>query len=164
MGGAEINAVNTASGYVQTVKAQSDGSFQLGGLTPGEYNIVVAAQAYEAKSETITVRVGQNLDMNFLLTPTAVINESITVIGNQFIETKTSEAATNVTPLQIESLPQSERNFLNFAAMAPGIRLSTDPLRKTIAGDAQPSEQTNVYIDGVSLKNDRSLSSASTTM
>src|SRR5205814_7884683 len=93
-------------------------------------------------------------DMNFLLTPTAVINESITVIGNQFIETKTSEAATNVTPLQIESLPQSERNFLNFATMAPGIRLSRDPLRKTIAGDAQPAEQTNVFIDGVSLKND----------
>ena len=39
-------------------------------------------------------------------------------------------------------------------ALAPGIRLSTDPLRKTIAGDAQPAEQTNVYIDGVSQKND----------
>src|SRR6185295_17608384 len=38
--------------------------------------------------------------------------------------------------------------------LAPGIRLSNDPQRKTIAGDAQPAEQTNVFIDGVSQKND----------
>src|SRR4029077_15285231 len=38
--------------------------------------------------------------------------------------------------------------------MAPGIRLSTDPTRKTFAGDAQDAEQTNIFIDGVSTKND----------
>ena len=151
---AEINAVGTQSGFVKTVHSATDGSYQLAGLVPGEYNVVVAAPAYEARSETVTVRVGQNLDMDLRLTATAVINESITVVGNQLIETKTSEAATNVTPQQIESLPQDDRNFLNFAVMAPGVRLSIDPLRKTIAGDAQDPEQTNIFIDGVSFKND----------
>jgi len=154
LGGAEINAVGTASGFVKTVKAEPDGSFTLTGLTPGEMNIVVASTGYEPRSETVRVLVGQNLTMNFVLTPTAVVNESITVVGNQLVETKTFEAATNVTPQQIESLPQDDRNFLNFAAMAPGIRISRDPLRKTIAGDAQAAEQTNVFIDGVSYKND----------
>jgi outer membrane receptor protein involved in Fe transport len=154
LGGAEINAVSTSSGFVRSVKADPDGSFVLAGLTPGEYNIVVAAPGFDARSETARVLVGQNIELNFVMTPTQVLNESITVVGNQFVETRTSEAATNVTPLQIENLPQSERNFLNFAALAPGIRLSTDPQRKTIAGDAQPAEQTNVFIDGVSQKND----------
>jgi hypothetical protein len=151
---AEINAVNTATGFVVTTHTRPDGSYQLGGITPGELNVVVAAPGYEPRSQTMRILVGQNIDANLVLSPTAVVNESITVVGNQLIETRTSEAATNVTPQQIENLPQNERNFLNFAALAPGIRLSTDPQRKTIAGDAQPAEQTNIFIDGVSFKND----------
>jgi hypothetical protein len=154
LAGAKIDAVGTASGFVKTVTAEADGSFQLGGLVPGEYTIVVSAPGFEPRSETQTVLVGQNLALVFVLTPTAVLNESITVSGEQFIETKTPEAATNVTTREIENLPQDDRNFLNFAALAPGVRVSTDPLRKVIASDAQPSEQTNVYIDGVSQKND----------
>lgn len=151
---AEVNAVSTTSGFVQTVHTGPDGTFLLGGLQPGELNIVVAATGFDARTEKVTVLVGQKLDVNFVMTPTQVLSESITVVGNQAVETKTSEAATNVTPQQIEQLPQNDRNFLNFAAMAPGIHVSTDPTRKTISGDAQPAEQTNVFIDGVSQKND----------
>jgi len=151
---AEINAIGTATGFVKTVRSGPDGAYVLGGLTPGDYNLVVAAVGFEPKSETVNVRVGQNLDMDLKLTAGGVVSESITVVGNQLIETKTSEAATNVTPQQIENLPQDDRNFLKMAQLAPGIRLSTDPQRKTIAGDAQPAEQTNVFIDGVSFKND----------
>jgi len=154
LGGATVTAVATASGFVKTGAAGSDGAFQLGGLTPGEYNITVAAQGFEARSEKVTVLLGQNLNVTFQLTPTSVVSESITVIGEQAIDMRTSEASTNVTPQQIENLPQDDRNFLKFAALAPGIRLSSDPQRKTISGDAQPSEQTNVFIDGVSFKND----------
>jgi len=151
---AEISAVSATSGFVQTVHADRDGMFLFGGLQPGEMTLVVAATGYEPNTQKITVFVGQKLEMNFVMNTTPVVKESITVVGNQMIETKTSEAATNVTPQQIEQLPQNDRNFLNFAALAPGIHVSTDPTRKTISGDAQPAEQTNVFIDGVSQKND----------
>lgn len=154
LGGATIQAVGTQSGFVQTVTAGADGSFQLGGLTPGEYTITVSATGFEARSETVTVLIGQNLTVTFVVTPTQVLNESITVSGETLIEMKTPEAATNVTTQQIENLPQDDRNFLNFAALAPGVRISKDPQRKTIGSDAQPSEQTNVFIDGISQKND----------
>jgi hypothetical protein len=136
------------------VKTRADGSYQLGGIQPGDINLVVASTGYEPRSNNLRVLVGQTVDADLALSPTAVVSESITVMGNTAVETRTSEAATNVTTQQIENLPQNERNFLNFAALAPGIRLSTDPQRKTIAGDAQPAEQTNIFIDGVSFKND----------
>jgi hypothetical protein len=151
---AEIDAVNSASGFVKTVVSGPDGSYSMAGIQPGEYNLVVAAPGFQPRNETVRVLVGQNLEMNLVLSADAVMNQSITVVGNQLVETRTSEAATNVTPQQMENLPQPDRNFLNFAQLAPGIRLSTDPTRKTIAGDAQPAEQTNVFIDGVSQKND----------
>ncbi|MGH9423777.1 MAG: carboxypeptidase-like regulatory domain-containing protein, partial [Thermoanaerobaculia bacterium] len=151
---AEIDAVNAASGFVKTVNSGPDGSYTMAGIQPGEYNLVVAAPGSQPRNETVRILVGQNIEMNFVMTADAMMNQSITVVGNQLVETRTSEAATNVSPQQMESLPQGDRNFLNFAQLAPGIRLSTDPLRKTIAGDAQPAEQTNVFIDGVSQKND----------
>jgi outer membrane receptor protein involved in Fe transport len=152
--GAEVSAVGVSSGFVRTVNAAADGSFVLSGITPGEVNVIVAAPGFDARSQMLRILLGQSLEINFVMSPTQVINESITVVGNQLVETRTAEAATSVTPQQIEALPQDDRNFLNFAAMAPGIRTSTDPTRKTIAGDAQPAEQTNIFIDGVSFKND----------
>jgi outer membrane receptor protein involved in Fe transport len=151
---AEINAVNTANGFVKTVTSAADGAYTLAGLAPGTYNIVVAAAGFEPKSQDITVLVGQSLQLDLRVSQTAVLKETITVVGNQAVETRTSEIATNVTTHQIENLPQDDRNFLNFAALAPGIRLSTNPQRKTFAGDAQDPEQTNIFIDGVSTKND----------
>ena len=154
LGGAEINAISPTTGFVHTVKAAADGTYLLAGLTPGEYNLVVAAAAYEPRSQTVTVRVGQTIELNLVLSPTAVVNESITVVGNQLIDTKATEIGTNITPQQIEALPQYDRNFLNFAAMAPGVQMSSNTERKVISAHGLDPEQTNVFIDGVSFKND----------
>src|ERR1700693_871120 len=67
---AEINAVSTSTGFVHTVNAGGGGSYVLGGLTPGLYNLVVAATGYEPKSQDVNVLVGQTLDVNLGPTPT----------------------------------------------------------------------------------------------
>ena len=77
------------------------------------------------------------------------------------VETRTSEVGTNVTDDQIENLPQNNRNFLNFAALAPGIRVHQTEFRQTFGGggvgvdrdgDSFGGPQVNVFIDGVSLR------------
>src|SRR6476469_3760947 len=55
LAGATVTAVATDSGFVKTATAAADGAFQLGGLNPGEYKITVAAQGFEARSETVRV-------------------------------------------------------------------------------------------------------------
>jgi hypothetical protein len=151
---AEVVATNTASGFRHSATAGADGGFLLAGLTPGTYRIDVTAPSYKGATKDITVRVGQTLDVDFRLTPDLVLMESITVLGAAAVETRTPEVATQVTPQQIESLPQNDRNFLNFAALAPGVALSTDETRKELRAGAQGASATNVYIDGVSFKND----------
>ncbi|MFL6245289.1 MAG: TonB-dependent receptor domain-containing protein [Thermoanaerobaculia bacterium] len=154
VGDAEVNAVSTTTGFVNTVKSGPDGSYVLGGLRPGVYNVIVAAPGSEPLSRELEVRVGQTVDLDFELSGTLVVSEAITVVGNQLADTKATEIGTNVTPQQIEALPQSDRNFLNFAELAPGITMSTDPANRTISAAGQPAAQTNVFIDGVSFKND----------
>ena len=152
--GATITATNTATGFTHTATSGSGGEFTLAGLPPATYRIDVSAPSYKGAAREVRVLVGQSLDLNFRLTPDLVLLEQITVVGSTAVETETSEIATNVTRQQIENLPQNDRNFLNFAALAPGVSLGTDPLRKEVRGGAQGSSATNVFIDGVSFKND----------
>jgi len=152
--GAEIKATATTTGYVHSTTAGNDGGFQLGGLVPGTYRIDVAAPSYKGSSREMNLLVGQTIDTNFRMTPDLVLMEEITVVGNTPIEMKTAEVSTNVTRQQIENLPQNNRNFMNFASLAPGMRTSDDEFRKTFSAGAQGANAVNVFIDGVSFKND----------
>lgn len=152
--GADIVATNIATGFTAITQSRDDGSFVLPGISPGTYTILIASPAYEQKTEERKVLVGQTLDLVFRLAPSTVLTEAITVVGDTFVETKTSQIATNVTREQIEGLPQNDRNFLNYAALAPGVLLGNDEFRKEVKAGAQGSSSTNVFIDGVSFKND----------
>jgi hypothetical protein len=85
-----------------------------------------------------------------------MVAQSVTVTAEAVFEPelRTTEIATNVSPEQIKTLPQPTRNFLNFAVLAPGVRLSADEFRQEISYGAQGALNTNVFIDGSSYKND----------
>ena len=151
---ATVTATAVASGYRHDATASADGSYNLGGLVPGVYRIEVVAPAYRATTKEIQLLVGQTVDINFSLRPDLVLMESVTVVGNTPVEMTSSEISTNVTTQQINNLPQNDRNFLNFAALAPGVILGNDEFRKEVRGGAQQSSAGNVFIDGVSFKND----------
>ncbi|HEX2831462.1 MAG TPA: TonB-dependent receptor [Thermoanaerobaculia bacterium] len=151
---AEITATNVNTGFTNRTVAATDGAFQLAGLAPGVYRIDVSATSYKASSKEVRVLVGQNLELDFRLTPDLVLMESITVLGATAVETETSEVATNITRQQIEQLPQNDRNFLNFAQLAPGVLLGLDEQNKQVKAGAQSANAVNVFIDGVSFKND----------
>ncbi|MCW3845712.1 TonB-dependent receptor [Sphingomonas sp. LB-2] len=68
-------------------------------------------------------------------------------------EMRTSEVATDVGPDQIQRLPQTDRNFLSFAALAPGVRFSDSDTDRGITSGASTASQVNLLIDGMSFKN-----------
>ncbi|MEA2463205.1 MAG: hypothetical protein QOJ98_952 [Acidobacteriota bacterium] len=151
---AEVTATSVSMGYRHTATAGADGSYVLNGLTPGIWRVEVVAPAYRGTSRDLSLLVGQTVDADFRLRPDAVLTEEMTVIASAPVETASPEVATNVTRQQIENLPQNDRNFLNFAALAPGVLLGNDEFRKEVKAGAQTSSATNIFIDGVSFKND----------
>jgi hypothetical protein len=101
------------------------------------------------------VLIGRTATLDFVLTANPTIAERVEVVGStRLAETKTSEIATVVTQEEVRFLPQDQRNFLNFAALAPGVRVSNDELKKQVTAGGLDATQVNVFIDGVSFKND----------
>ena len=101
------------------------------------------------------VLLGQTVTANFKIGPDVVYTEAVQVVASsRLVETRTSQVGTSVTTEQVRFLPQNQRNFLNFAALAPGARVSDDETRKQVTGGGLDATQINVFIDGVSYKND----------
>ncbi|HVE81634.1 MAG TPA: TonB-dependent receptor, partial [Myxococcales bacterium] len=148
--GALVTATSTGTGSVTPAVARKDGSHILTGLEPGEYLITANADGREV-FEVVTVQVGQSLNLKLDMGMQAQ-GETVVVKGH-LVDTATSEVAVNVSREQMDNLPQSTRNFLNFAGLAPGIHMSTDPFRKTVSSGATDASAVNVFVDGVSLKN-----------
>jgi outer membrane receptor protein involved in Fe transport len=153
--GATISAREATGGFTFETTTGADGAFTLAGLRPGSYDITVTMSQYKPAARRLQVLVGQNIDLEFRLTADLVYAENVTVIGERAIDIKTSQIATNVTAEQIRDLPQNDRNFLNFAALAPGVRVNAgSETNKEVTAGALPGFNTNVFIDGVSYKND----------
>ncbi len=155
---AEVVARNTETGAQRTTASRADGSYTLPGLVPGTYDLSVRRIGSTPQRQQVVVQIGATQLVDFALQAGAVELQAVTVQASPSIEMRTSEVATNVTAQQIAALPTASRNFLDLAALAPGVQVSEDRINSTqfrtfAAGGGSPN-QINVFVDGASLKND----------
>jgi len=161
IGSAQILARNTNSGVQRTTQSNDAGVYNLVGLVPGTYDVTVRRIGSAPQSRSIVVQIGSTQQQDFSLTAQATQLETQVVTAATGTETRTSESATNVTQAQIAKLPTPSRNFLDLAALAPGVSVTDDridvnsraPFRTVSAGGQAPSS-LNLFIDGTSFKND----------
>ncbi len=154
--GVTVTAVNTESGLQRSTVTGTDGLFNLT-LPPGPYTVTAGGTtAFEEQKTTLRLQVGQVIEFNFDLKPGKMATAAVAVTAEAApeAELRSSEVATNVTTEQIQSLPQPTRNFMNFAALAPGVRLNTDLEKQDFSYGPQGSRNINVFIDGASYKAD----------
>ncbi len=166
--GTVVTATNEGTNQATTSTTGPDGSYALIGLRAAPYRVSVSVGGATVE-RSVVVEVGQSATLD-LAPDAAPVGEpvagtedtgAIVIVGTRLAETKTSEVATNISRQQIENLPQNNRNFLNFAALAPGVSVSNNETRRTFSGggiganpngESTSSPQVNVFIDGVSLK------------
>jgi len=160
--GARVVAVSVLSGAQREVTTQSKGYYALLGLVPGEYDLTARQIGMAPQKIRARVLVGGVYPVDFKLAANAIQLEAVTIAVASGLETHTSEVATNVTQKQIEALPTASRNFLDLAALAPGVTVSPDFVNlggnsvtpRAFSAGAQGPGEVNVFVDGTSLKND----------
>lgn len=153
---ATVTARNLQMGVSRSTTTNESGFYNLPGLRPSAYALDVRRIGLSPQSRNVTVQIGQTIDANFSLTSAAAQLSTVSVVAAPAgTETRTSEVATNVSREQIENLPVLDRNFLDFAKLAPGITASQpNNTDKTISAGGRPAEAVNVFVDGATYKND----------
>jgi hypothetical protein len=158
LGSAQIVARNTDNGVQRGTQSDDAGFYTLAGLVPGTYNVTVRRIGSAPDNRTVVVQIGTTQVQDFSLTQQAAQLATQVVTASTGLETKSSEVSTNVTQAQIAKLPTSTRNFLDLAALSPGVIVTEDRTNttqfKTVSADGQSASSVNLFIDGTSFKND----------
>src|SRR6266853_3702956 len=156
--GARVTAVNSQTSSQREVTTQSNGFYAMLGLVPAEYEVTARQIGMAPQKLRVRVLIGEVYPLDFRLAASAIQVEGVAVVAAATgIEMRTSEIATNVTQQQIERLPTASRNFLDLAALAPGVTISDDKISsvsRTFTAGGQTASTVNVFVDGTSLKND----------
>lgn len=147
--GTQVTATDNNTGRKVVGTVDATGNYTILGLVPGTYTVTTEGR----DAQTTTLLVGQTAVVDFVqAAPATAGGNPIVVTGRRVREVRTQTVSTNITPAQIENLPQSKRNFLSFAALAPGLQVTPGETLQIQAG-AVASQFTNVFIDGMSFKN-----------
>jgi outer membrane receptor protein involved in Fe transport len=163
--GTAVVITDLTTGQVIRGRTDDAGTYTIPGIRPSTYRVAVDGQ----QPQQVVVPVGQTITLD-INTPAAATEagatetttsadagsgtgSDIVVTGRRTQEVRTAEISTNVSQQQIESLPQSDRNFLNFAALAPGVSVTPGRSNRQVQAGGISADNVNVFIDGLSLKN-----------
>lgn len=115
--GATVIARNNATGISRTVTSNEDGTYQMIGLPPGEYEITAEAATFKKVAiSPVKLTVGQSAELQIRMeigTPDVVVNVSGDSV--ELIETTRTTVANTIEQERIENLPINERSATGFA-------------------------------------------------
>ncbi|MEO8500111.1 MAG: carboxypeptidase-like regulatory domain-containing protein, partial [Vicinamibacteria bacterium] len=151
--GVAVTATNTTNGFSRSATTGATGTYRIGGLPVGVYDVKAALPGFNAQGHKANVNVESTTVVPFRMA-VAGQTETVEVTGEApLIDTKDPGVGEVITAAQIESLPLNGRQFGNLAALVPGVSLGyhTDPTKSTqfapqVAGGG--GRNINYLIDG----------------
>jgi hypothetical protein len=154
LAGASVTARNVDTNLERGMLTEAGGFYNLSGLPPGPYAVEFTHPSYGTESQQVRVQTGQTMNIDVVLSTDAIEVAGITAVIEtaRHIEPTTPEVATNITQAQLDNLPQLNRDFLDFATLAPGVRRTANG--NSIEAGGLPAENINLFIDGASYKSE----------
>lgn len=132
-----------ATAQTRTAVCDRRGEFRIDGLTPGAWQVTVAARGFAHADATVSIAVSAIRDIAVTMQPQAVAQSVRVAARGSSIATQPMDIASEVhqgiiTRQDLETLPLAARSFANIAYLAPG----TEPV--------EPSDPTKARITAVS--------------
>jgi len=120
--GAAITLRNAATGVSRSVTTDPDGRYAVPSLDPGEYELRAALAGFRtAVRSGVIVSVGGATEADIELTVGPVSEELSVRVASPIVETSATGLSRVVTTQEIESLPISGRNFVDFVKLSSGV-------------------------------------------
>ena len=149
--GATVTLTSEARGtQLPPAFTNANGDFVFVNVPPDTYSIQISMQGFKPlKRSGIAVSAGDRVGIGTLTIEVGGLTESVTVQSEApLVQTQSGERSFAVSTKSVESLPISNRSFVQLAALAPGVT-GNNPTR---IGDRSSTggNNSNIMMDGVS--------------
>jgi len=123
IGGARVTIINKSTGAASTTTTTAAGTYNSGGLIPGNYVVRVEAKGFKTSQLPVVVQVTVTASGNVKLE----LGQEATVVEVQgaAVTVNTEQATVQgvLSGEQIDNLPVNGRNFLDLAQLEPGVQM-----------------------------------------
>lgn len=122
---ARVSVRDSGTNQVRRAVSDEEGVFRLAAMPAGTYEMSVAATGFgEFQIREIKVVLGQSTAVDVALLP-AGVQAAVVVSGSaEVMDVSQTAVTTSITTENVEELPVRERNYLQFALLAPGVAAS----------------------------------------
>jgi len=149
LAGVQVTLTNTDTGVVRTVSAQGSGDYRFTAVAPGTYSVSARAQGFTPESITgLHLALGVHLQENITL-KTGSEQQTVLVSGAvPLIDYQDTSVGGVIEQRQIETLPISNRQYLNLSVLLPG---TTQDATRTFYNNVQSGGGGYFYANGFML-------------
>jgi outer membrane receptor protein involved in Fe transport len=131
--GVTVTVRNIATGVARNATTDTEGRYRLPSLEPGEYELRAALSGFRTVVRTgVIVTVAGTTESDVEMTVGQVVEEVTVRTEPALIEPGKMDLSRVVTTREIESLPISGRNFVDFVKLSSGVALG----RENVGGGA----------------------------
>jgi hypothetical protein len=143
--GAAIVIRNQNTGMFRETVSNADGSYYVGGVTPGTYEITAELQGFRKYDQRdVRLEVGRTATIDVVLQVGSLEQEVTVTAETPLVDITSKEVGGNITSRELTELPSPTRNFISFIGLLPGVSANVDPT--TFGGD-------NVNVNGQDSRN-----------
>ncbi|MGO9649774.1 MAG: carboxypeptidase regulatory-like domain-containing protein [Terriglobales bacterium] len=161
VGGAKITITHKDTAQVISQTSTNSGTYNSGGLIPGDYTLRVEAKGFRTAEQAFAVQVGVTSSGNIKLE----VGEASQVVEVQAssiqVNTEQSTVQGVITGDQIDKLPVDGRNFLDLAQLEPGVQIQDgqtfDPTKagySSISINGVFGRTPRIELDGVDISDE----------
>lgn len=148
--GAQVTALNQATGVTYEGKSDNNGEFVVSDVPPGTYTVSVAQPSFEtATAKDLNLAIDQKLLVNFELRIGAATTTTTVTAEAPLLQTESAETGQVIESQQILDLPLLGRNFLDLAFLTAGVVHGSGGNTLDVSVNGQREFANSVLIDGV---------------
>ncbi|MEP7364866.1 MAG: carboxypeptidase-like regulatory domain-containing protein [Acidobacteriota bacterium] len=140
--GANVSAVNTATNVARTVPTNESGSYRIGPLVPGSYEVRVGNAGFKTKVQTgVVLQTGATVKIDFSL-DVGDVTERIEVSAvAPMLQTQETSVGAVIDTAQLQRIPVNGRNYTRLLVLTPG---TSDIRRSQGRGDLSGTQMVSV--------------------
>jgi Carboxypeptidase regulatory-like domain/TonB-dependent Receptor Plug Domain len=149
--GASVTVKRAETGVATDAVTNAEGQFTVPALNAGTYTVTVSLSGFKTVTlNNVVINAGVPAGVKVTMDVGGIEEQVVVQAGAEIVKTQSSTVSTTLSSKQIQSLPLTSRDALQFVVNLPGVNTPGTARNSTVSG--LPQGAINITLDGISIQ------------